>query len=74
MRAIYLRRLEAVRRGEERVSLEVKKRSRSAFRMACKVASSIHGSSSERAAFALAYLGSQAGFGWPEIKRMLGEK
>lgn len=42
------------------------------FRRACRVASSIKGSLTERTAYALGYLGSHAGFGWEEIKRMLG--
>lgn len=71
---LMLRKLDAIRRSEERVDLEVKKRRRAAFRHACKVAFELGGSSAERAVYALAYLGSQAGYGWPEVKRMLGEK
>lgn len=44
------------------------------FRRACRVALAINGSLTERAAYALGYLGSHAGYTWEEIKRMLGER
>jgi hypothetical protein len=62
------------RRRHERPHQNPKVRKRETFRRACRVARSIEGSLTERAAYALGYLGSNAGFGWEEIKKMLGER